>query len=182
MKTQAPKVNPIINPITRSFFVLWTGVSVTLPSLQYNLVASLSTHLPPHFGAEIRTNSVITQRNIKMYAQKAIIFPARQALAPKQDGTAIPNITNSTTWYNDNNGAYCWYNNNENLYKSAYGALYNWHAAGNSHGLCPQGWHVPSEEEWRQLDYNLGLSQSEVEVQGWRGTNEGGKLKETGTL
>jgi uncharacterized protein (TIGR02145 family) len=32
--------------------------------------------------------------------------------------------------------------------------LYNWHAVNNANGLCPTGWHVPSDAEWTQLvDY-----------------------------
>ena len=30
-------------------------------------------------------------------------------------------------------------------YASTYGALYNWYAVDNSAGLCPTGWHVPSD-------------------------------------
>ncbi|TVR70958.1 MAG: hypothetical protein EA408_09840, partial [Marinilabiliales bacterium] len=33
---------------------------------------------------------------------------------------------------------------------SAYGALYNWYAI-ETGNLCPDGWHVPSEQEWMQM-------------------------------
>ncbi len=33
----------------------------------------------------------------------------------------------------------------------AYGLLYNWYAVNDERGLCPQGWHVPSEEDWETL-------------------------------
>jgi uncharacterized protein (TIGR02145 family) len=32
-----------------------------------------------------------------------------------------------------------------------YGGLYNWYAVNNNNGLCPEGWHVPNEEEWNEL-------------------------------
>lgn len=35
--------------------------------------------------------------------------------------------------------------------KESGGLLYNWAAATNSQGLCPQGWRVPSEAEWKNL-------------------------------
>ncbi|MBA7584634.1 hypothetical protein ES708_26591 [subsurface metagenome] len=54
-----------------------------------------------------------------------------------------------------------------------YGVLYNWPAALNA---CPTGWHLPSDEEWKQLEMYLGMSQSEAENTGWRGTDEGGKV------
>lgn len=37
-----------------------------------------------------------------------------------------------------------------------YGRLYNWHAVGDSRGLCPTGWHVPTHDDWTALvDYVL---------------------------
>lgn len=84
------------------------------------------------------------------------------------DGTAIPNVTNGTTWANLTTGAYCWYNNEINN-KSSYGALYNWYAV-NTAKLCPAGWHVPSDAEWTTLTTYLGGEDI-----------AGGKMKETGT-
>lgn len=34
-----------------------------------------------------------------------------------------------------------------------YGVLYNWRAAQDA---CPDGWHLPSDEEWEQLTVYLG--------------------------
>jgi len=35
-----------------------------------------------------------------------------------------------------------------------YGILYNWHAVIDDRGLCPEGWRIPSEEDWQVLsDY-----------------------------
>ncbi len=54
-------------------------------------------------------------------------------------------------WFNNTSGAYAWYDNDIS-WKNIYGALYNWHAATN--GICPEGWHLPSDAEWTQLtDY-----------------------------
>ncbi len=65
---------------------------------------------------------------------------------------------------------------------ATYGALYNWQAAmagapssstvpSGVTGICPSGWHLPSEAEWTQLINFLGGL-----------TVAGGKLKETGTV
>lgn len=73
-----------------------------------------------------------------------------------------------------------------------YGVLYNWTAAMNGaessdanpsgvQGICPDGWHLPSDAEWKQLEMYLGMSETDVHYTGWRGTVEGGKLKEAGT-
>src|ERR1051325_11630044 len=49
-------------------------------------------------------------------------------------------------------------------------------------GICPAGWHLPSDAEWKLLEMNLGMSQAETDTTEWRGTTEGGKLKEAGTF
>lgn len=40
---------------------------------------------------------------------------------------------------------------------------------------------MPTDEEWKELEMHLGMSRSEADDTGWRGTDEGGKLKEAGT-
>ncbi len=57
---------------------------------------------------------------------------------------------------------------------STYGALYNWPAALNA---CPQGWHLPSDLEWKQLEGYLGLPIDEFDNAGFRGGEEGKQLK-----
>lgn len=97
------------------------------------------------------------------------------------NGNAIPYITSNSAWgaLGDNNtdDAYCYYDNNTN---SEYGALYSYAAAiadswerDNSHeqGICPNGWHLPTDPEWTVLTDYLGGS-----------IVAGGKMKESGTL
>ena len=57
-----------------------------------------------------------------------------------------------------------------------YGKLYNRYAIKSEKGLCPEGWHVPSDEEWKQLEMAAGMSEPVTNRRGWRG-NIGGKLK-----
>ncbi len=65
---------------------------------------------------------------------------------------------------------YQWaYAGNEN-YVTIYGRLYTWHAVVDSRGICPTGWHVPTDFEWNTLTLYLGGE-----------SVTGGKLKETGT-
>jgi uncharacterized protein (TIGR02145 family) len=45
--------------------------------------------------------------------------------------------------------------NNEEVI-AAYGRLYNWNAVNDSRGLCPEGWYVPTEEDWLELIDYLG--------------------------
>ena len=48
--------------------------------------------------------------------------------------------------------------------------------------IAPEGWHVPSDAELKQLEMYLGMSQAEADYEGMRGTDEGGKLKEVGII
>ena len=75
------------------------------------------------------------------------------------DGTAIPNVTNNTTWANLTKGAWCYYNNDANN-NATYGKLYNWYTV-NTGKLAPAGWHVPTNNEWVTLiDFLGGLSEA----------------------
>lgn len=57
-----------------------------------------------------------------------------------------------------------------------YGVMYNWVAARDA---CPTGWHIPSDEEWKDLEIYLGMTQNDADSWefGARGTDEGYKLK-----
>jgi uncharacterized protein (TIGR02145 family) len=97
------------------------------------------------------------------------------------DGIAIPLVTDGAAWEAFSYYGYCWYNNDEATYKSTYGALYNWYVV-NIGKLCPVGWHVASDGDWRQmilfLDPNAVLNDHDcLESQ-----IAGGKLKEAGTI
>ena len=71
---------------------------------------------------------------------------------------------------------------NDPSHAAAYGRLYSQSAAMQA---CMSGWRLPSDQDWMQLEGYLGMSQSELS-RDWsqteqRGTNQGGRLKETGT-
>jgi uncharacterized protein (TIGR02145 family) len=75
------------------------------------------------------------------------------------NGISIPHVTNDSIWRNITTGAYAWYDNDigwENLY----GGLYNWYATINVNGLCPTGWHMPSNNEWIELTDFIGGADS----------------------
>lgn len=61
-----------------------------------------------------------------------------------------------------------------------YGRLYRWAAVTNPAGLCPEGWHVPSDAEFQQLELAVGMAPETVRETGWRNTaGESRKLKQT---
>ncbi len=113
------------------------------------------------------------------------------AVSRYPDGIPIPFVPQDEWWDSlrvDEKG-YCFYNNStSNL--AIYGALYSWSAAVNGQdsithelqviqGVCPDGWHLPSDSDWLELETYLGMPVQEANTQGWRG-EIGGKLKSTG--
>ena len=106
------------------------------------------------------------------------------------DGSPIPEITDEAEWdaMEPETQAYCWYDN-EAENKDSNGALYSWAAAmygGLSsdtigvQGVCPDGWHLPTDAEWKILEMALGMDQVETDNLDWRGSDQGGQLKELG--
>ena len=111
------------------------------------------------------------------------------------DGTEIKLVENDDDWQNleYDEKAYCYYNNdylNEELY--GFGVLYTWAAAMNGEqssdlnpsevqGVCPDGWHLPSDTEWKELELTLGMSPAEIIKIGYRGTDQGSQLKTNGS-
>jgi uncharacterized protein (TIGR02145 family) len=79
-------------------------------------------------------------------------------VATYRNGNPIPQITDPTQWANLTTGAWCWYNNDSATYAATYGRMYNWYAVADSQGLCPTGWHVPTDAEWAVLENELGGS------------------------
>ena len=84
-----------------------------------------------------------------------------------RNGDLIPTGLDNTTWQNTTAGAYAIYNNDP-ANDATYGKLYNWYTTVDSRGLCPTGWHVPTECEWEFLLASLGGIQV-----------AGGKMKST---
>ena len=91
------------------------------------------------------------------------------------DGTSISHSSQISTTV-----AYWYYPNNSSSNKATYGLLYNWKAVMRNsssssanpsgvQGVCPTGWHVPSDAEWKQMEMAVGMSQSDADNSGYRG-------------
>lgn len=95
------------------------------------------------------------------------------------NGDAITNEPDINLYYQLTSEAWCWYGN-DGQNDTPHGKLYNWHVVNDSRGVCPIGWHVPTDSEWLTLitsidpntDVNAGFTISEV---------AGGKMKTTGS-
>lgn len=67
----------------------------------------------------------------------------------------------------------------DNLAK--YGRLYDWHDVSDARNLCPKGWRVATDDDWKALESAMGMSEEELHQEGWRGEDQyiGLQLKET---
>jgi len=71
------------------------------------------------------------------------------------DGTPIPHVPDSIAWHSLSSSGYCYYNNSHNSDSiKMLGALYNWYCV-DSKKLVPQGWHVPTNDDWAVLEKYL---------------------------
>jgi uncharacterized protein (TIGR02145 family) len=93
------------------------------------------------------------------------------------NNTQIPNVPDNTAWINLTTPGYCWFAN-DIKYKDTYGALYNWFTVSTGI-LCPVGWHVPTDSEFNTLEIMLGMDPGQVDIWGWRGTDQGTQMKST---
>ena len=86
-----------------------------------------------------------------------------------RSGLEIPHPTVNDELVNATSGTWANYDYDA-ANDETYGKLYNWYAVTASEGLCPEGWHAPSEQEWsKMIEYLGGMDDAAC------------KLKEKGT-
>jgi len=84
------------------------------------------------------------------------------------NGDVIPSVADNA-WSSQKSVAMCFYENNV-ANSVEYGCLYNWYVVNDQRNICPAGWHIPTESDWKTLvDYLGGEDVA------------GGKMKEAGT-
>ena len=78
------------------------------------------------------------------------------------NGDAIPGELSDGEWSSTTSGAMTVFGEGTSTVSSGsddevsnladYGRLYNWYAVDDARGLCPSGWHVPTDEEYTTLN------------------------------
>ena len=113
-----------------------------------------------------------------------------------ENGDAIPSNLSDSEWSSTTSGAVAVYGEDAGCDNyspdidacdpaqslNEYGRLYNWYAVDDARGLCPSGWHVPTDGEWTVMtDVLGGLSVAGGQMKttfGWHiggnGTNSSG--------
>ena len=109
-----------------------------------------------------------------------------------RNGDAIPGNLTDGQWTSTGSGAQAVYgegtsavysgSSDEVANLTSYGRLYNWYAVNDARGLCPVGFHVPTDNEWTVLENALGgssvagtaLKSSAADSPPWDGSNTSG--------
>lgn len=130
------------------------------------------------YNVSLKVSNAYASDSLVKYAYIIVSESLYGSFTDVRDGQNYATIEIGTqVWFAENlnfqtaNSA--WYDNNpEN--GDIYGRLYHWDDAGIA---CPAGWHLPSNDEWKILEMELGMSESEANASSWRGTDEGSQLK-----
>tara|TARA_R110000737_G_scaffold352539_2_gene398963 strand:- start:1028 stop:1801 length:774 start_codon:yes stop_codon:yes gene_type:complete len=94
----------------------------------------------------------------------------------------VGTMINGTTTMTNNNilEKYCYNDDPANC--TTYGALYQWDemmqyvTTAVTQGVCPTGFHLPTDDEWKTLEMHLGMTQAQADATGYRGTDQGSQL------
>lgn len=134
-----------------------------------DLVLWASGFIPLHFAGVITDIDGNIYKTIRLGTQTWMAENLRTTRM--KDNTAISPVTSEMDWAALTAPGYCWYGNvlSNSPVAVECGALYNWHTV-SSGNLCPDGWHVPSQDDFNALVSFVGGADI-----------AGGKLKENGT-
>jgi hypothetical protein len=127
----------------------------------------------------IKTVTIPTIKTFKI--MKQVWMKENLNVSTFQNGVVIPEVQDDDAWEKAGENAqpaWCYYDDDPNGDK--YGKLYNWYAVIDNNGLCPQGWHVPSDDEWQSgfhglpggMDYWGALSDFVGKYGCWWSTSE----------
>jgi uncharacterized protein (TIGR02145 family) len=86
-----------------------------------------------------------------------------------RNGEDIPLVTDNEEWAKLDTAAYC--------VTSRGNYLYNWYAVNDIRGLAPEGFYVPTDEEWTELIDFLGgeeVAGEKMKTEEWGGNNQSG--------
>ena len=99
-------------------------------------------------------------RNMTIQIGRQNWMPTNLNVATFRNGDPIPQVTSAEGWERVGlEGKPAWsYYQNDSTTAVKYGRLYNWHAVNDPRGLAPEGWHIPTNEEWIQLEEFVGTS------------------------
>ena len=159
-----------INPtLGNSVLILGAGmglfsgtISNLTPNTTYYLRAFTTNNIGTTYGNQITFNTFLasspvtdidgnTYQTIQIGSQTWM--KENLKVTKYRNGDVIPNVLIDRQNLVD--GAWSYYLD-DSYYDANFGKLYNWYAATDTRGICPNGWHMPSTDEWQTLRNYLG--------------------------
>jgi uncharacterized protein (TIGR02145 family) len=141
------------------FAAIFNGVEVGYKEFSINLTTPVTGTVTDYDGNIYNTIQIGTQ----------IWMVENLKTTHYRNGDALSCITTSDNWDGLTAGGYCNYDNSASNGET-YGHLYNFYAVEDSRELCPEGWHVPTKDDFKILIKYLGGADV-----------AGGKMKEAGS-
>jgi uncharacterized protein (TIGR02145 family) len=124
-------------------------------------------------------NTVFSQTSSDVTIGTQVWMSKNLDISTFRNGEAIPEIKTREDWKkagDNKQPAYCYYEFDEANGKK-YGKLYNWYAVNDARGLAPNGYHVPSDKEWKILEDFLGgdsvAGYKMKSTEGWKSYTDG---------
>ena len=176
-----------------------------IPTASDDVIISSGHTVTVQSGTDAKANNVTVNGILNVLGTLNQVFSCGEDLVDTRDGKSYATVQIGTQcWMAENlnigtmiNGSgnqtdnstiekYCYSNNTANC--DVYGGLYQWDemmqyvTTEGTQGICPTGWHLPTDAEWMTLEEKVeSITGVNWNTTGWRGTDAGGNLKETGT-
>lgn len=188
-----------------------SALSESLPTLPVDPVSGYYTYISDTIGSRFTISAPLSSGSISYSSQGgyvngavdvdgnsygAVVIGTQTWLTSNlmttryRDGTAITRGPSTATWDGADHGYYAYpqridgTQNEEtlaNIQSNKLGFVYQQSTTTNSHGLCPSGWHVPTDAEFKTLVEYLGTTACEGAGYDWYCSPAGASLKEAGT-
>lgn len=171
--------------ISESGDTLWVGQDwVIVPGISEANAGSPTAHscgVPDIHNPEV-TYDEMTDQEGNVY--RTVVIGTKEWMAENlntsvyRNGNALQSALNTSAWQSSLAGAWQYYNQDATS-ECPQGKMYNWYAVNDARGICPTGWHVPTEADWSSLETALGgqlVAGNKMKVIGtqyWFGGNTG---------
>jgi len=126
---------------------------------------------------------ILKEKKVIEFPEKSEVIIGAQVWMTKnlevttfRNGDPIPQAASDEAWeLAGKNKQPAWCYNGEH-----YGKLYNWYAVHDPRGLAPEGWHVPTDQEWTALEKALGENPGKNMKSTWGWHNKGNGTNSSG--
>ncbi|MEY3312081.1 MAG: hypothetical protein RL348_1424, partial [Bacteroidota bacterium] len=149
-----------------------TGATISATPCSSVSGATINDNVSTTLGTEYNWTGATTSGMANTSTTQAIVDIGGQCWMRYNMNTTPSNFNPVPTWVNSTDVGW------SGIYTGGpfanEGLLYQWSAAMNNstteraQGICPSGWHIPSDCEWMYLENTLGMNTTDQQATGWR--------------